>query len=485
MVFKDAKMEEYRFSMVSAIGQKSKSNDLTNSSVMKPTETFPDNNIVFRLSHFIQRYRLNRHLTRIPFFGFQMISTLLHKKFSWDAHDQLIKTWKCLYPPNYLSKMNLKRWTDEFIKYNIELYLDATFYLSLRSPTTTDYFNPIIGLEHIERALQKCKGAFYTSNHFGSYNHGYFSLIHQQIQINGKPQKIKMVVIVSSENQFLFREIFRDFPNLSLILTSSFRELKVTIEKYLAKNYLILVGQDYYHPAQYRVPFNFGKERHNFLVPSPQMVSYFHLKQGIPIVPVISLPGQNLKRSTVKFLPEISLHTCKIDDYPEKLQTDLINYRNGDLPYTKHFGLLSTIINKTLNPHILTRPYLWQEAFVFFERTQFRIALKKITHLGALFRISAERLLKFMEKSYEPGRADEKIVPLLEQWLESATVCEKEGKTVGACLIISKYIEIGRLTSAVTFQKIIHILQSQQSSPFRHQYPEFDKLFDQVLKALV
>jgi len=474
-------MEEHRFSMVSAIGQKSKSNDLTNSSEMKPTETFPDNNIVFRLSHFIQRYRLNRHLTRIPFFGFQMISTLLHKKFSWAAYDQLVKTWKCLYPPKLLSKINLKRWSDEFVKYNIELYLDTTFYQSLRTPMNTDYFHPIIGLEHIQHALQKGKGAFYSSIHFAAYNHCYMSLVHQYVKINGKSQKIKICAIVSSENQFFYREIFRNFPNLSLIATDSFRELKASIEKYLAQNYLILIGQDFYHPAQYRVPFNFGKERHNFLIPAPQMISYFHLKHGIPIVPVISLPGINLKRSTVKFLPEISLQTCDLEKFPPKLRQDLIKYRNGELPYTKHFGLLSTILNKTLNPHILTRPYLWQETFVFFERTQFRIVLKNVTHLGALLRLSAERLLKFMEKSYEPGRSDEKIVEILEQWCESATKCEKEEKIVGTCQIQNKYIEIGRLTSAAAFQKVIHIIRSQQSSPFRHKYPEFDKVFDNLL----
>ena len=163
------------------------------------------------------------------------------------------------------------------------------------------------------------------------------------------------------------------------------------------------------------------------------------------------------------------------------MQQDIIKYRNGDLPYTKHFGLLTTIINKTLNPHLLTRPYLWQEAFVFLERTQFRIVLKNVTHLGTLFRLSADRLLKFMEKSYEPGREDEKIVKILEQWRESATNCEKDGNTVGSCQILNKYIELGRLTTVATFKKVIYILRSHQSSPFRLKYPEFDNIFDNFL----
>jgi hypothetical protein len=249
----------------------------------------------------------------------------------------------------------------------------------------------------------------------------------------------------------------------------------------LEQNYLVLVGQDYYHPAQYRVPFIYGKEKYNFLVPCPQMISYFHFKHEIPIVPAVSIPRKNLKFSNVKFFPEISLQTCNLEDYPPKLQADLIKYRKGELPYTKHFGLLSTILNRTLNPCILTRPYLWQEVFVFFDRTRLRIPLKEVRHLGTLFRIAGEHLLKFMEKSYEPGREDEKIVEILEQWRESATNCEKDGNTVGSCQILNKYIELGRLTTVATFKKVIHILRSQQSSPFRRHYPEFDNIFDNLL----
>jgi len=86
-----------------------------------------------------------------------------------------------------------------------------------------------------------------------------------------------------------------------------------------------------------------------------------------------------------------------------------------------------------------------------------------------------------MEKSYEPDRADEKIVALLEQWLKSAIACEKEGNAVGSCQIRNKYIELGRLNSATAFQKTIHVVRSQQSSQFTRQYPEFNKLLDNLL----
>jgi hypothetical protein len=470
--------------MASAAAQKTISNGLSKDSKMKPTEDFPDNSPVFRLTHFIHRYRLHRHFTRIPFTGFQMISTAMHKIFTKASRGQIEKTWKMLIPPKFLSKRNLDLWTDAFIKFNIELYLDTTFYLPIRSPENIEYFTPVIGLDNIQRALEKGKGAFLTTLHFGEFNHSYFNLMQQHFTINGKQRKFFVAALSSAENEFLFRAMANSIPNFEVILTGSFRELKAIIEKHLALNHVVMVMQDYFHPAQYRVPFNSGKGRHDFLVPCPQMLSYFHLKHETPVIPTICLPGKNLKHSIVKFLPEISLQTCNLEGYHSKLQQDLIKYRNGELPYTKHFGLLSTIINKQLYPNILTHPYLWQASYLFFERTQFRITLKNITHLGTLFRISAERLLQFMEKSYEPGRKDEQIVPLLEEWLKAATECEKNGKDVGMCQIRNKYIEIGRLNSAAAFRKVLHIIRSHQSSAFRQQYPEFDKLLDKILDCI-
>ncbi|MHA1746280.1 MAG: LpxL/LpxP family acyltransferase [Promethearchaeota archaeon] len=470
--------------MASASAQKTISNGLSKDSKMKPTEDFPDNSPVFRLTHFIHRYRLHRHFTHIPFTGFQMISTAMHKIFTKASRGQIEKTWRRLIPPKFLSKRNLDLWTDAFIKFNIELYLDTTFYLPIRSPENIEYFTPVIGLDNIQRALQKGKGAFLTTVHFGEFNHSYFNLLHQHFTLNGKPQKFYIAALSSAENEFLFRAMAESIPNFEVILTGSFRELKAKIEKRLAQNSVVMVMQDYFHPAQYRVPFIYGKERYNFLVPCPQMLSYFHLKQGTPVIPAICLPGKNLKHSTVKFLPEISLQTCNLEDYHPKLQQDLIKYRKGELPYTKHFGLLSTIINAQLYPNIMTHPYLWQASYLFFERTQFRIVLKNVTHLGTLFRISAEQLLNFMEKSYEPGREDEQIVPLLEEWHKFATKCEREGNAVGTCQIQNKHIEIGRLNSAAAFRKVNHIIRSHQSSAFRQQYPEFDKLLDKILDCI-
>ncbi|MHA1620179.1 MAG: hypothetical protein ACTSVZ_12955, partial [Promethearchaeota archaeon] len=79
--------------MASAAAQKTISNGLSKDNKMKPTEDFPDNSPVFRLTHFIHRYRLHRHFTRIPFTGFQMISTAMHKLFTKASRGQIEKTW--------------------------------------------------------------------------------------------------------------------------------------------------------------------------------------------------------------------------------------------------------------------------------------------------------------------------------------------------------------------------------------------------------
>ena len=113
------------------------------------------------------------------------------------------------------------------------------------------------------------------------------------------------------------------------------------------------------------------------------------------------------------------------------------------------------------------------------------LSLRMIRNLHGELGIPADVLINEYElkKSYEPGREDTQIVPLLEEWQKIATKCEKDGKVVCTCQIQNKYIELGRLNSATAFQKTIHVVRSQQSSQFIRQYPEFDKLLDNLLEC--
>ena len=133
-------------------------NGLDNNSTIRPTDTFPDNNLVYRVAHFIQKYRVNRLFQHVPFIIFRALSVPVGYTHAKNGHPQLSKTWKFLFPQKILEKIKLKRWTNSFIRYNIQLYFDTALYLSLRNSKNKDYFHPVIGLKHLEKAINQKSG---------------------------------------------------------------------------------------------------------------------------------------------------------------------------------------------------------------------------------------------------------------------------------------------------------------------------------------
>ena len=81
-----------------------KSNTLNEKSTIKPTDTFPDNNLVYRIAHFIQKYRVNRFFQHVPFTIFRSLSVILGYQHAVNGHPQLSKTWKFLYSQKFLEK---------------------------------------------------------------------------------------------------------------------------------------------------------------------------------------------------------------------------------------------------------------------------------------------------------------------------------------------------------------------------------------------
>ncbi|MHA1720084.1 MAG: hypothetical protein ACTSXK_11220, partial [Promethearchaeota archaeon] len=449
---------------------------LSKTSSFKPIESFPDYNLVFRLSHFIQKYRINRGFEKIPFFGFKMLSIILGVKSAIKAHKQLSKTWKLLFP----KRRDLYRhWTNLFIRYNIELWADTTFYLPLRNPINTDFFNQIEGFSNLEKAIQKKKGVLVPTIHLGEFYHSLFSLFYQKFQIDGKKQKILLAILSSKENDFLFREQLKPIKNLNVILTNDFKILKKNIEVHLRKNYTVFLLSDYYSENQLRVPFIYNSNKSDFLVPFPQMLNHFHTKLGTPIVPVISIPKHELKHSVVRFFPEISIHTMKISSETEILKQEIINFRNGILNKKQIYGLHSLLINRQLHPYILKYPFFWQVSFLFFKRTQFRIHLKDINSYWELLKIILIKLELFINKTYEPGRNDELII----QEIQRISIdLEEMGKDPNDKLLINnKYIELGRLNGKDAFTKVISILDNLQSESIRQNYKQISEKLNSIL----
>jgi len=447
---------------------------LSKNSSMRPTDIFPEFNLVFRLSQFIHKYRINRFFEKTPFLGFRMLAILVGIVSAIKGHEQLSKTWNFFFP----KKRKLHRhWTDIFIRYNIELWMDSTFYLPLRNASNGEYFNPIEGFENLKQAILKKKGVLVPIIHICEYYHTLFSLFHKKIEIDGKTQKILLAILSSQENDFLFREQLKPIKNLNVILTDDFKRLKDTIEIHLKKEYTVFFAYDYFSKNQLRIPFIYNSS--DFLIPCPQMINHFHSKLGSPIVPVISTPIDNLKHSNVRFLPEISIETMNITHETEVLKQEIRNYRKGTLNKKQKYGLISLLINRQLYPYVLKYPFLWQEGFLLFKRSQFRIQLKDIKSYRELLKEILPKLELFINRSYEPGRKDEKILQEIKNIFSNLKKMNKDPED--NLQIKNKYIELGRLNGKDAFTKVISILENFLTLNIRQNYEQILEKLNSIL----
>ena len=443
-------------------------NGLDQTSVIKPTDTFPDNNLVYRVAHFIQKYRVNRFFQHVPFTIFRSLSVLIGYQHAKNGHSQLSKTWKFLYPPKFLEKINLKRWTNSFIRYNIQLYFDTALYLSLRNSKNHDYFHPVVGFNHLENAFRQKKGVLIPVIHLGEYLHTVYTLLYRNVLIDEKSKRVLVLALSSKENEFLFREQIKEIKSFSAVITTDFKSVKKTVQHYLEKNYCVFLAQDFYSKKQLRVPFLYNSKRYNFLIPCPQMITNFHLNLGCPIIPVITSPKQNLKFSVVEFLPEVNPMTMDISKEDLTLQKEIVNFRNGTLSKKQKYGLLSLLINRKLNPYLLQYPFLWQGAFLFFDRTELRIRFKNVKSYLEMLKISISKLSLFIQNSYEPGRKDEEISNYLISFTAEIEEIEEDPRDILA--LKNKYIEISRLNGKNVFKKVIYILLSYENSYIKQNH---------------
>jgi len=445
---------------------------------MKPTETFPEFNFVFSFSHFIQKYRINRFFRYVPFRIFRALSVIIGYQHAVNGHNTVLKTWEFLFPKRILEKVNLKRWTNSYIQYNIQLWFDTTFYLSVRNSKNEDFFNPIIGFNHLEKALKQKKGVLVPLIHFGEFLHTLYSLFHRRIIIDDEPQKILVLALGSKENEYLLRESYKSIDNFNIIVTNDFSELKKTLKEYLKQNYVIFLAHDYFSKNQLRAPFIYNSRGYNFSIPSPQMISHLHLNSGAPIIPVVALPKHNPKHSLVKFLPEINPMSMNISSESNTLQNEILNFRREKLTKKQKYGLISLLINRQLYPYLLEYPFLWQGAFLFFERTQFKIHLNDIQSYKQLLEEILPKLDLYVRNTYKPGRDDNKILKIIEEinsFLEKIIQEPREKLQIN-----HKFIELGRLNGRTVISKTISIIKSFQNAYIKLKY----KIINEKIESL-
>ena len=80
-----------------------------------------------------------------------------------------------------------------------------------------------------------------------------------------------------------------------------------------------------------------------------------------------------------------------------------------------------------------------------------------------------------MEKSYEPGRKNKKIMEILEKLTKEIELLREDPKT--KLVFRKKYIEIGLLSSKAAFNKVVSIALARGSLYIRKQYPGLEVLF--------
>ncbi len=456
---------------------KSKDRTLDKNDSMKIHKNFIDYNILFRFVHFIQSTGRHKFFERRSFLPFRFLTSILSPLIFKKGFSTLENAWKFLYSSNFLEKqnINLKRWALQLFSYFFDFFLEIMLFMPNHSPKNISRFIKMEGFEHIEAALQEKKGVLVPMIHLGEMYHPTSALLRKTITIDNKIQKVEVVGIVSPENEFFLREIVKNVDNVYAIVTGKFSDLEKDIEKHLKQNRVVFILHDYFKKHQNRVPFIFGKKKYDFLIPCPQLLSYFHYKHGIPVIPSNSFPQKDLTRSLVKFYPPINMQELDPLKEPPLLKEEVLKLQQGLMSEREKNSLLALKINQVLYPSALEYPYYWQMVYTLFKRSQFRIQFENVTSYFDFYTILIHRLEQFMEKTYEPGRKEKEIFEILGKLSEEIELFRDDPKA--KILFRKKYIEIGLLSSKAAFNKTVSIALARRSIYIRKHFPRLQTLF--------
>jgi len=442
---------------------------------MKMHKNFIDYNLLFRFAHYIQTSGMYRRFSNKSFFPFRVVSIIVGPFLLKKVFSILKKAWNFLYSKNFLQKVNLTRWALQIISYMGDLFLEVTFFIPNHTFQSINQYVKMENYNEIEEALQEKKGVLIPFIHIGEIYHPVSALVHTKIKIDNKIQKNEVVIIASKENEFLFQPWLERCDNLFIPVTGNFEILRSEIEHHLKKNRCVFILQDYFKKHQLRVPFIYGSKKYNFLIPCPQLLTYFHYKLGTPVVPCLSLPQKDLTRSLVKFFPRIDINLIDPEKEPADIKEDLLKLQQGNVDYRIQNGLLSLKINQLLYPYALKYPFYWQMIPTLFKRSRYRITFNNINSFFEFYSIILQRLTQFIEKSYEPGRKDEGILEILNRLNEEIKPMSDDPKA--KIHLHKKYIEIRLLSTQAAINKVTSIALSKQNHYIKKSYPKIQQLF--------
>ncbi len=370
-------------------------------------------NLFYRFSQALQRRALRHLPKRKSFLPFRSFAYLIGYFLAKNTTKKLTRIWNFFYPKKY--QKYFQKWAVRLSAALIEFFFDVTFMMPGRTNETLKYDMSWEGLENVQEALKQGKGLIITGLHIGQFIQPGRILLATKYEYNGKQRPIFLGILSSAENEFLVREQAKTYPNLDVIITDNFHQLKQGIENHLKKNHVVYVVQDFCNQNQLRVPFIHGMKKYDFLMPCPQLLSHFHFKMGAPVIYCINIPNGDLSKTHTIFSKPVDLYRSPQTEPDEKMRKELIRFQNNQMEEYERFGLISTEINRALNPYILQYPFYWEEVYPFWKRSSYIIDLTNQKSVADALRTVSERMIAFLRNSFEPGRNTKDLVATFDQ----------------------------------------------------------------------
>ena len=290
--------------------------------------------------------------------------------------------------PNY-SEQLIKKLSNASSKFLGEIFVDIVFRLLYATDHPSPKFVDSGNFNVLEDAFTKAKdlgtGVIVPTLHLGEY-------FHVPLVISRHPKKYAIDTIASMSNMAMWEAGNRsEYTNIYIYASTSFSKLSPFLEKNMRKHHILLTYHDYSSPTQLRVPFIYGK--FPYLIHTVQSYISLHRKTGAIIVPAIALPKGIFGRSQIKFLKN------------DKIMQTSEKYWNAS---NKVFhGELSTEINRTLYPYIVSYSHMWEEIMRFSAlRTADKLEFPAGCTIYSFLHQIHNKMISILENSYEPNRLD-------------------------------------------------------------------------------
>ncbi len=443
--------------------------------------------LAYRFSHEVYRRQIYKKFLGKPFLPFRLLAILIGNIQARSYYSKLNTIWPILYPnsanQHKKKKKTYRRWVRRLMAYIIEFFFEITFFLPNQSPENIDTFITLSGENHLISALREGRGVLSPGLHLGHFFHTLGRFRFHTIEGENGPEPMKLSMVGTPENEFLLRQQGKDLPNLYPIITGPAKNLKGEISAHLRANHVVFLMQDYSRPRQLRIPFIYGTKFHNFLVPTPQMLTSQYFLQGSPIIPILAIPGKDLRFSKLIIFSEIN--PMKMDVMKEKsgvLRQEIEKYQRGELSRKQQRGLISLLINRAINPYLLKYPFYWEEIFAFRSRNHLPIKLTNTTKGKDIMERLCNEAVTFLNQSYEPGREDDALLSLFQKINDLSNMASTPWIVPEG--VIPQTVNLGFKTGKEVIQMLSTLMNRITERMEPSEKEKFEKIFFKITALL-